>query len=168
MLTFCLITWLCTYFIETQSIIYSVYVYSLLLLNCVRVNLTAFMIHIYIYSLLGSFVPFGGSFPELSDIKFSFRGVPTSRCRICDENYEQEVLALVKGFSPQAGLPFWNRKTDLLSMSIEQDAAKVCTYKFFADVKFSDCLNQSVPFISCPIYFCMVSILVIVNMLNSM
>lgn len=76
----------------------------------------------YTYSLMESFVPFGGLFSTPSDLK-SPLGVSyqcPSRCHLCNEKCEQEVSAFAKGgFAAsvaeqyQSSLPPWLQMTEL-------------------------------------------------------
>eukprot|EP00262_Sarcandra_glabra_P022184 TRINITY_DN9714_c0_g2_i1.p1 TRINITY_DN9714_c0_g2~~TRINITY_DN9714_c0_g2_i1.p1 ORF type:complete len:795 (-),score=164.76 TRINITY_DN9714_c0_g2_i1:97-2481(-) len=83
-------------------------------------------------SLMESFVPFGGFFPMASDLKgpLSSTYQPMSRCNLCDEKYEQEVAAILKGYTVsaadqhQAGLPSWLRRAESISTNKELDVAK--------------------------------------------
>lgn len=73
------------------------------------------------YSLMESFVPFGGFFSMPSEIKGPLRNPQcVTRCRSCDEKCEQEVRAISKGgftFSMadqyQSSLPPWLRMKEL-------------------------------------------------------
>ncbi|KAK9126082.1 hypothetical protein Scep_014928 [Stephania cephalantha] len=52
------------------------------------------------FSLMESFVPFGGFFSSPSDLKEPFSSSPyqsLSRCRACNEKYEQEVSTILSG-----------------------------------------------------------------------
>ncbi|KAE8656761.1 hypothetical protein F3Y22_tig00116997pilonHSYRG00299 [Hibiscus syriacus] len=55
----------------------------------------------YSYSLMRSFVPFGGLFPAPSDLKspLSARNQSIPRCKLCNDKYEQEVDAVMKAGS---------------------------------------------------------------------
>ncbi|MBA0871266.1 hypothetical protein Goshw_023457 [Gossypium schwendimanii] len=82
--------------------------------------------HSYIaknYSLMESFVPFGGLFPTPSESKGSLTGsyqpVPP-HCHLCSERYKQEVIALSKrGFNVsvadqyRSALPSWLQMAEL-------------------------------------------------------
>ncbi|KAI7738749.1 hypothetical protein M8C21_032316 [Ambrosia artemisiifolia] len=51
-------------------------------------------------SLIGSFVPFGGFFPVQNELEVSSsskREQSATRCDVCNEKYEQEVSAVLKG-----------------------------------------------------------------------
>lgn len=88
---------------------------------------------LYTYSLMESFVPFGGFFSSASDLKSPLTGKcqSISRCHSCDEKYEQELEEILKGCSvpvpdpSDASLPSWLCKADFMSTN-ELDAAKVC------------------------------------------
>ncbi|KAK9159082.1 hypothetical protein Scep_005656 [Stephania cephalantha] len=86
------------------------------------------------YSLKESFVPFGGFFSSLSDFERPFSSISVyqsvSRCRLCNEKYEQELSAILKGgyFTSvtdqfQETLPSWMQATDI-SRNKELDVAK--------------------------------------------
>ncbi|EOY33704.1 Double Clp-N motif-containing P-loop nucleoside triphosphate hydrolases superfamily protein, putative [Theobroma cacao] len=69
-------------------------------------------------SLMGSFVPFGGFFPTTSDLRspLSGRNQSIPRCKLCNEKYELEVAAILKGGSTASvadqyseNLPSWLR-----------------------------------------------------------
>lgn len=96
-----------------------------------NVLLTGFILapiisHNYIaknYSLMESFVPFGGLFPTLSESKGSLSGsyqpVPP-HCHLCSQRYEQEVIAISKGGFDvsvadqyRSALPSWLQMAEL-------------------------------------------------------
>ncbi|XP_057955145.1 protein SMAX1-LIKE 6 [Malania oleifera] len=84
-------------------------------------------------SLMGSFVPFGGFFSASSDFKNPLSsGIQSeSRCHLCNEKYEQEAYAILKGGSGisvsdqcSATIPSWLQMFEQ-STTKGADAAKV-------------------------------------------
>lgn len=76
----------------------------------------------YDYSLMESFVPFGGFFSTPSEPKGSLRSSyqHATRCHLCNERCEQEILAVSKGgFNVsvadqcKSSLPSWLQMTQL-------------------------------------------------------
>lgn len=74
------------------------------------------------YSLLGSFVPFGGFFPAPPEINnlLESRSQSAPRCDMCNKKYEQEVSSVLKGGSTtsvaaqdQLNLPSWLQMDDI-------------------------------------------------------
>lgn len=74
------------------------------------------------YSLMGSFVPFGGFFSSTSDYRVPLSGTANQtlpRCHLCNEKYLQEVAAVVKASSSLSTsdqcsekLPSWLRAAE--------------------------------------------------------
>lgn len=88
----------------------------------------------YTYSLMGSFVPFGGFFPTPSDYRPPVTAGRQSftRCNACNEKYEQELgAALREGSSVpsddhhSAALPSWLQRSDS-DLSKGDVVAQVC------------------------------------------
>ncbi|XP_058110219.1 protein SMAX1-LIKE 7-like [Magnolia sinica] len=87
------------------------------------------------HSLMESFVPFGGFFSTASDLKSPLSSTYPSMfcCHLCNEKYEQEVAAVLKGCTvsvedqSQGSLPSWLRRADLLSQ--ENGVAEVVKAK---------------------------------------
>lgn len=75
------------------------------------------------HSLMESFVPFGGCFSSSSNLKspISSKCQSMSRCHLCDEKYEQDVAAVMKGSSvsfadpKEESSPSWVHMADLVS-----------------------------------------------------
>lgn len=85
-----------------------------------------------LYSLMQSFVPFGGFFSSISDFKGPLSGVYPSRlrCNQCDKNYEDELSSILKRPKPsspqQPGLPSWLQREDISKSPINE--TKVCGF----------------------------------------
>ncbi|KAF6147037.1 hypothetical protein GIB67_036756 [Kingdonia uniflora] len=91
----------------------------------------------YTYSLMESFVPFGGFFSTPSELTtpLSRTDQSMSRCHLCNEKYEQEVSVISKGGSTpsvadhyQANLPSWLQAADLSTnkdLDLDLDVIKV-------------------------------------------
>ncbi|XP_077217657.1 protein SMAX1-LIKE 6-like [Tasmannia lanceolata] len=83
-------------------------------------------------SLMESFVPFGGFFSTVSDLKIPVNSVHQSvfRCHLCNEKYEEELSTILKGPTVaasdlrKASLPSWLQSAGMISMNTGLDVAK--------------------------------------------
>ncbi|KAG6478271.1 hypothetical protein ZIOFF_061706 [Zingiber officinale] len=84
------------------------------------------------YSMMESFVPFGGFFPTACESKDIGSSVspPASRCELCNDKYEEELSILLKGQSSSVcekkkdTLPFWLQKANTTGLNNEYNAAQ--------------------------------------------
>ncbi|XP_068636653.1 protein SMAX1-LIKE 7-like [Aristolochia californica] len=85
------------------------------------------------HSLMESFVPFGGFFSTISDLRSPVSSTYQTlsiRCGICDEKYQQELAEIMKGPTlpggdqPHASLPTWLQRADLVRGKSGCDPAK--------------------------------------------
>ncbi|XP_077214382.1 protein SMAX1-LIKE 7-like [Tasmannia lanceolata] len=82
-------------------------------------------------SLMESFVPFGGFFSTASDLRSPLSNTYQSmvRCHLCNEKYEQEVSAMLKGSTVSASdqrkesLPSWLQRAEIFSVNKGLDVA---------------------------------------------
>ncbi|KAJ4971710.1 hypothetical protein NE237_004809 [Protea cynaroides] len=110
------------------------------------------------HSLMESFVPFGGLFSTPSDLKgpLSSTSESVSRCHLCNEKYEQELSAILKGGCAvsvgdqcQSSSPAWLHAAELslnhkLDITKARDDGSIMNSKALAlQRKWNDiCLHQ--------------------------
>ncbi|KAH0462867.1 hypothetical protein IEQ34_010442 [Dendrobium chrysotoxum] len=97
-------------------------------------------------SLMDSFVPFGGLFPQAFESIGTLNNPSQSmpRCQICNEQYEKEATVFLKGNDTsledpeKTVLPSWLQKADAVGIKEGFDLPKVKDDKFVSNAKIID------------------------------